>query len=237
MKVSLDMTFHKLPCEILSVDIIDVLHNHQVGSMKNIKSTRIDLKGKTIDPKTPVTPNEGCIIVGYIEVAKVPGNFHISSHTKPHEAARLFPEGINVEHTIRHLSFGSTNVKTLRKVAQLSPLDGRKGTSKRKNVMYQYFLEIIPTTYKGVLFSSDTYQFTSQMSKISLHPGHMPAVFFDYRLSPLSVQYSSGRVSFTHFLTYVCAIVGGVYTVCGLLSRFVHVSYAQIQKRMLGKGD
>jgi hypothetical protein len=38
-------------------------------------------------------------------------------------------------------------------------------------------------------------------------------VFFFYDLSPIMVRYVEQRKSFLHFLTSVCAVVGGVFTV------------------------
>ncbi len=35
---------------------------------------------------------------------------------------------------------------------------------------------------------------------------------------PVTVKFSKRRKAFTHFLTYICAIIGGVFTVAGLLN-------------------
>jgi hypothetical protein len=40
----------------------------------------------------------------------------------------------------------------------------------------------------------------------------LPGVFFMFDISPILVQLSEQRRSFLHFLTGVCAIVGGVFT-------------------------
>ncbi|KAL7699656.1 Endoplasmic reticulum vesicle transporter [Lotmaria passim] len=240
IKVSLDITFHKMPCAILTLDILDVLHNHVFNSMEHITKTRLDERGNPITdgrlPEEFVNRNEGCNLHGYTEVAKVPGNFHISAHGRQQLVVQNFPGGINVEHTINHMSFGSTDVKKLSKRAQLHPLDGTHQRSETPTV-YQYYLDIVPTIYEGTFSTSNTYQFTGTSSATTIGPNQMAAVVFQYQLSPITVRYSLARVSFTHFLTYVCAIVGGVFTVAGLLSRFVHTSVAQIQRRVLGKAD
>jgi hypothetical protein len=240
IKVSLDMTFHKMPCAILTLDILDVLHNHAFNSMENIVKTRLDNQGRPVtdgrSTEELVSSDEGCNLRGFIQVAKVPGNFHISSHGRQQLIGDRFPGGINLEHTIHHMSFGSTDVKKLFKQAQLHPLDGK---AQRSNIpmLYQYYLDIVPTIYEGTFSTSVTYQFTGTSSALMVPPAQMGAVVFQYQLSPITVRYSSARVSFTHFLTYGCAIIGGVYTVAGLLSRFVHSSAAQIQRRVLGKAD
>ena len=61
---------------------------------------------------------------------------------------------------------------------------------------------------------------TNQFSVTKHHKGvnpwaggsGLPGVFFMYDLSPMLVQITEHRRSFFHFLTGVCAIVGGVFT-------------------------
>merc|ERR1712232_496004 len=100
--------------------------------------------------------------------------------------------------------------------------------------MYQYFVKVVPTIYE----SSDqttinTNQFsvtehTRQVSTKSSNPqgghnhgggggGGLPGVFFMYDLSPIMVKFTERRKSFAHFLTGVCAIIGGVFTVAGIV--------------------
>ena len=44
----------------------------------------------------------------------------------------------------------------------------------------------------------------------------LPGVFFVYDFAPFLVQVNEHYVSFAHFLTRLCAIAGGVFTVCPL---------------------
>ncbi|CAM43209.1 hypothetical protein, unknown function [Leishmania braziliensis MHOM/BR/75/M2904] len=240
IKVSMDITFPKMPCAILTLDILDVLHNHMFNSMDHITRTRLDPAGKPISDGISsdlfVSAAEGCRLEGYIKVGKVPGNFHISSHGRQHLLMTHFPNGTNAEHSIHHLSFGTLDVKKLDKKAQLHPLDGKEHRSEVPKI-YQYFLDIVPTIYESSFSTAHTYQFTGTSSSSPVPSSQMAAVVFQYQMSPITVRYSSARVSLTHFLTYVCAIIGGVYTVAGLLSRFVHSSAAQFQRRILGKAD
>ena len=45
----------------------------------------------------------------------------------------------------------------------------------------------------------------------------VPSVMFKYDLSPMTVEVSKQSVPFYHFITSVCAIIGGVFTVIGLV--------------------
>lgn len=61
-------------------------------------------------------------------------------------------------------------------------------------------------------------------------------VFFIYDLSPMLVRLTEYRHSFTHFLTNVCAIVGGVFTVAGMLDGMLYHSGRVLKKKIeLGK--
>ncbi len=52
----------------------------------------------------------------------------------------------------------------------------------------------------------------------------------------MQVKITEARSSFMHFLTNMCAIIGGVFTISGLLDAFVYTSEKLIRKKMeLGK--
>jgi len=47
-------------------------------------------------------------------------------------------------------------------------------------------------------------------------------VFVNYELSPLRVRISEKRRSLGHFLTNCCAIIGGIFTVAGLVDSVIY---------------
>ncbi len=59
-------------------------------------------------------------------------------------------------------------------------------------------------------------------SPISKGKGQMPAVFLIYDLSPIRITVEDVRQSVVHFLVRICAVIGGVLTLCGLLDKVVH---------------
>jgi hypothetical protein len=59
----------------------------------------------------------------------------------------------------------------------------------------------------------------------------LPGVYFFYDLSPIMVQVKESRRSFFHFLTQLCAIIGGVFTVAGIVDRMVHATVQHVGKR------
>lgn len=57
-----------------------------------------------------------------------------------------------------------------------------------------------------------------------------------FDLSPLQVTYTEYRPSFGHFLTSVCAIVGGMFTVAGIVDSLLYHGIRSLKRKMeLGK--
>lgn len=51
---------------------------------------------------------------------------------------------------------------------------------------------------------------------------HLTGVFFIYDISPIMVKFSEKKKSLTYFLTSLCAIVGGVFTVAGIIDSAIY---------------
>ncbi|XP_034168714.1 endoplasmic reticulum-Golgi intermediate compartment protein 3 isoform X2 [Pangasianodon hypophthalmus] len=111
------------------------------------------------------------------------------------------------------------------------------------SMMYQYFVKIVPTVYvKGDGEVVKTNQFSvTRHEKIAnglIGDQGLPGVFVLYELSPMMVKFTEKQRSFTHFLTGVCAIIGGVFTVAGLIDSLIYHSAKAIQKKIeLGKAS
>lgn len=63
-----------------------------------------------------------------------------------------------------------------------------------------------------------TYQFTYNFNDVATPAGKTPAIYFKYEISPVTVKIIRGRGSLVHFLLQLCAIVGGIFTVSGLIA-------------------
>jgi hypothetical protein len=50
----------------------------------------------------------------------------------------------------------------------------------------------------------------------------LPGVFFIYDISPIMVTFTEERPAFSYFLTSLCAIVGGVFTVAGIVDSCIY---------------
>lgn len=187
--------------------------------------------------------SEGCQIYGTLTVNRVGGSFHIApgqsfsiNHVHVHDVQPFASTSFNTSHLIKHLSFGHTidNAKT-------NPLDESSIIAEEGAMMFQYHIKIVPTAYmrrNGSVILTNQFSVTRHKKVISILNGEsgMPGAFFSYELSPLMVKYTERTRSFGHFLTNVCAIIGGVYTVAGLIDSLLYHSIKVIKKKMeLGK--
>ncbi|KAF5837666.1 endoplasmic reticulum vesicle transporter-domain-containing protein [Dunaliella salina] len=188
---------------------------------------------------------EGCRMFGHLQVNKVAGNFHFApgrsyqqGNMHVHDIA---PFGTNAHldfsHTVHHLSFGKTYP------GMKNPLDGAQAqqpfesATSPEHGMFQYFLKIVPTKYASLkdrdVIPTNQYSVTTNYRQ---GDRLLPGLFFFYEPSPIKVHITETRSSFLHFLTSVCAIVGGVFTVAGIIDAAFFAGERLIkQKLQIGK--
>ncbi|KAJ3096015.1 Endoplasmic reticulum-Golgi intermediate compartment protein 3 [Phlyctochytrium planicorne] len=185
--------------------------------------------------------NEGCNMHGYIEVNKVAGNFHFAP-------GKSFQQGsvhvhdlhsyqsndkFDFSHHIHTLSFG-------KRIDFSNPLDNvAKGVS-NDAFMYQYFIKVVSTKYQyrnGTMVNTNQIAVTEHERDLSAgNAMGLPGVFFNFEISPMLVTYQEYKKPFSHFLTDICAIVGGVFTVAGIVDSIIYTAEKTLKKKMeLGK--
>jgi hypothetical protein len=189
-----------------------------------------------------VDDDEGCMISGVMKVNKVAGNFHIAQGESIvrdgrhiHQFNPVLAPKFNVSHTVHSLSFGdpypSMPSNPLDKVSKIINQEEPTG-------LFQYFIRIIPTIYTNEFgYQTFTNQYTItdrfrplQLPKVApttkdsedsvpVKPPDavLPGIFFIYELSPFMIEASRIRMPILHFATKLCAIVGGVFTVLGVV--------------------
>jgi hypothetical protein len=253
--INIDVLFPRYPCAVISLDAQDIMGSHVVNVEGSMVKTRINSAGQTLSQEDLLRSNgqmdvaqarqqfqdqEGCRLTGNIRVNKVPGNFHISSHAYHDKIHMLIGQELgklDFSHEVMHLSFGEDqDIQTIKNVFHegvLSPLDGvRKMRPGNVNdaITYEYYIKVVPTTYK-TLKQQEFYvhQFTANSNEYRAEG--TPAVYFRYDLSPVTVKFSQSQESFFHFIVQVCAIVGGVFTVAGLIENMLHTSIASVLKK------
>ena len=114
--------------------------------------------------------------------------------------------------------------------------------------MHQYFIKLVPLIFvplRGPTLLSYQFSVTEHVrmldpsqAQLEAATGLLPGVFFNYELSPLRVRIEERSRSLGHFLTNCCAIVGGVFTIMGLVDAVLHRGYgsAASRRKVGGKG-
>ncbi|XP_064465838.1 endoplasmic reticulum-Golgi intermediate compartment protein 1-like isoform X1 [Ornithodoros turicata] len=214
--VELNITLLRLDCSVVGLDIQDDMGRHEVGFVENTE-------------KTPV--GEGCRFEGKFFVHKVPGNFHVSTH-----AAKKQPDKIDMTHIIHGLTFGERMTEGVQ--GGFNSLKGMDKSAVNGLESHDYVMKIVPTIYETPSKRLESYQYTyAYKSYVSIsHTGRItPAIWFRYDLNPITVKYSPRGIPFYSFLTSVCAIVGGTFTVAGIVDSLVFTASEVFRKHEMGK--
>lgn len=255
LKINLDVIIKHLPCSLLSLDVQDVMGTHSLNVHGKLVKNRVDSSGNFIsvyhepqesahahenhaeviqpkyeEVKKEISNKEGCQLVGNINVLRVPGNFHISSHAYGKTIAMLIGEGnfkYDISHKINHISFGDESdiqdIKSKFNVGNLSPLDGFTRNKKEKeDFIYEYYLKVVPTNYIDIFGKSyDVNQFTSNSNEVPVNM-MIPTIYFRYDIAPILVRFEQYKESFFEFFIQICAIIGGIYSVIGIVDTLIN---------------
>jgi len=218
--VYIRLTLPKLKCEYVGLDIQDDMGRHEVGMVENTN-------------KLPVGEN-GCLFEANFQINKIPGNFHVSTHS----ATKQPPGDISFEHIIHELRFGA-RVDDPSIPGTFNPLENVKKLDGSGVESYDYVMRVVPTVVRNVKGAEAvSYQYTYTFKKymgFSMGGRAIPALWFKYDLSPLTVKYSHRRPPIYTFITTVCAIVGGTFTVAGIIDSCIFTASEMFKKFELGK--
>ena len=175
---------------------------------------------------------EGCNVHGRVALSTGGGNLHLApnraldDHDDHASIIDLFLrtfEQFNVSHTIHLLRLGEEYPGWTRQ------LDGEKRVLQDAYGMYQYYLQIVPTTYKsrhGEVIETFQYSVTEHMRHVTPGSGRgLPGVFFFYEVSALHVVIEEYRRGWIAFFTSLAAIVGGVVTIMGIIDQSLYSKF------------
>ncbi|KAJ6801006.1 putative endoplasmic reticulum-Golgi intermediate compartment protein 3 [Iris pallida] len=266
LPIHINITFPSLPCEVLSVDAIDMSGKHEVDLDTNIWKLRLNKEGHIIgtefltdlvekehshsdhkhaddkdhhekkhehgfgsdaetmikNVKQAMADGEGCRVYGTLDVQRVAGNFHISIHgLNIFVAQQIFggAANVNVSHVIHDLSFGP------KYPGIHNPLDGTSRILQGASGTFKYYIKIVPTEYRYLskdVLPTNQFSVTEYFVPIREVDRSWPAVFFLYDLSPITVTIREERRSFLHFITRLCAVLGGTFALTGMLDRWMY---------------
>ena len=246
LQVNLDIDIENIPCDLLVILTADALGERSIDIKGDITKSRLDKKGRILDSKkyevnepnynkvkTELISDEGCNLKGHFLVDAVPGSFLITSGYYGSAVQRLANDRVlkmNGQHKINEISFGETSQRYQIKknfgknIAKLSfSLNDIKKKYDRLISVYQYYLKIVPTKYISYNNEINDYQYTyNSFGEQGIH--EMPSMHFRYDLSPITVEYKLYKETFLNFLINIFAILGGVFTVTGIIDAIIHKS-------------
>ena len=297
LDVHFNITFGKVPCFLLSLDVLDNTGDHSEAVSENVQKTRLDENGKVIRvSKTSIKDNkdcgacygaesdkhkccnncdelksayaakgwnildimasqqcasenmeelvktqsfEGCNMAGEFSIHKIQGNFHFAAGQSfqmggahVHALLPYSKRDYDFAHDIHFLSFGP-------RVAP-GPLDDSKMTHPVQlstSTNFKYFVKVISTQYEFLnhtKLSTNQFSVTHHYRDVGTSNGQsmgLPGVFFDFDISPIQIHYREYKSAWIEMLINICTIVGGVFTVAGLLDGFIFYTERKIKDK------
>ncbi|CAM9888677.1 unnamed protein product [Choristocarpus tenellus] len=243
VNVRLHVTFPYISCEDIEV-ISDNVNN---GRGKDTLETVERRASKRKEKGPFDGPGPGCTLDGVITVARTGGSIrlHVMHHdptrlvlgkngptTIGHEMRRgkFAKQGANVSHVVHELGFGPEQagrgwLQGWGQGQEQDPLRGTVQVSELGPGQMIYNLKVVPTSLQPLHgHEVDTYTYSvgfaslSEAAALSQEASlQWLGVLIAYDFSPVMVKYTETRRSLLEFLTSVCAIIGGVFTVSGML--------------------
>lgn len=190
---------------------------------------------------------EGCQITGSVRISRVPGQLRVSAASASHS---FNTRVMNVSHHVDRLLFQGME-ETMR-IRHVLPLEQRSGLLSSSYKMHgelatlKHYLKVVPFRYAFLDGETQqTYMYKANYNEY--HPRKLewyegiadayvdtdlvPNAAFHYDISPVMVVMREQTQSFSSFVTKICAVIGGIYTVVGLLDNVVYHSTEAIKKR------
>lgn len=252
-----NIIFPNLVCSIISVDQEDIIGHHKLNIEDTLIKTPIDKNRlpngnkfdahKTKDLSTAIKNQEGCIVSGNVPISKVQGDIHFSFHAYREVFSYLITHELNNEVSMAHkfnlLNFGDE--EKIKKVLKSFGMQDNEtkfnrvvnlpnNESYNNNYDFDYFIKIIPQIfedkYTGETVVGYQYSLTYKAKERSDYL-NMPIIIINYDYSPVAVKYTKEIRYFTHLITNMCALTGGIFVIFSLINSFLLNIADDIRKR------
>jgi len=181
----------------------------------------------------------GCMLIGSILVNRVPGNFHIQMKSK---FQNIFPPMANLSHVVNSLSFGtpytagrtrsilSAIPDNLVSESNIYPLDETAFVNRQLHQAHHHYIKVVSTHVElsNKYLGSDAsllYQMVQSSQNMMYEETEIPEARFSYDISPMAVVITRKDKHWYEFITSMCALIGGTFTVVGLISGFLNVIF------------
>jgi thiol-disulfide isomerase/thioredoxin len=170
---------------------------------------------------------EGCQVIGTINVQRVPGvlHFEVKRASLKQNINRALT---NVSHTVNRLMFGVDNQDRDRRMAtvpsflakSMEPLNGQTFFVERFHEAPKHFLKVVSAIYQPSRFSEEVqfYTIAHQSRTSSFKQTEIPQAQFHFDIAPIEIRVSMSERKWYDFITALLAIIGGTYTIMGVLT-------------------
>uniref|UniRef100_A0A0D3BCF4 Endoplasmic reticulum vesicle transporter C-terminal domain-containing protein n=2 Tax=Brassica oleracea var. oleracea TaxID=109376 RepID=A0A0D3BCF4_BRAOL len=157
---------------------------------------------------------------------------------------------MNMSHVVTHLSFGRMiDPRLLTDMKRSLPylgqshdrLDEKAFINQHEfgaNVTIEHYLQIVKTEVITRRYGQEhslieEHEYTAHSSITQTY--YLPVAKFHFELSPMQILITENPKSLSHFITNLCAIIGGVFTVAGIIDSIFHNTIRLIKKVELGE--
>jgi thiol-disulfide isomerase/thioredoxin len=175
----------------------------------------------------------GCQISGKLLLNRAPGNFYIQAYSPYHD---LVPHMTNVSHEIHSLVVSPSNRKLLKR-HQLPvnfekdnrPFDGNVYVTEHLHEAYHHYIKLVSV-------NGDEYQVMQSTQLAQYRSDQVPEAKFIIDLAPIAVQYRLKKRPLYEYISSLLAIIGGTFTVVGLIESAVGAAARGVSRRRQHKG-
>lgn len=179
----------------------------------------------------------GCQLAGHLLMERAPGHFAIMARSPHHD---IEPKLANLSHFVHELSMGEPiavrlvdqgkiKVPDLTK-RRFAPMNGFAYVNLDLHEAYHHYLKVITTNVDGLKYGQrhlKAYQIL-ESSQLSYYRNDIaPEAKFLIDLSPISVSYGTKSRHWYDYLTSLMAIIGGTFTVVGMIESSIHAVVAR----------
>ncbi|KAI7844497.1 hypothetical protein COHA_001856 [Chlorella ohadii] len=205
--------------------------------------------------------SSGCNFSGFVLVKKVPGALHFVARAPGHSFDYL---NMNLSHQVHYMYFGNKPSPRRRAALKYmhplgltddwsDKLKGRSFSHESNGITYEHYLQVVLTTIEPrnrPELQFDAYEYTVQSHQYTTaNPANLPnagaglpeigdghvSAKFTYKMSPIQIVVAEQPKQLYKFLTAICAVIGGVFTVAGIIDGMVHQVNKIAKKVELGK--
>jgi len=241
IKFNFEITLSNSPCTMTSVIYQEEGGINHIDATEHIAATRFDKNSKAIrDPidnsfqttMRLISEEEKCNLHGFILLNKTPGTVVISPlmFKQIYMMMRFTNQNLfqtfSLKHKFNHINFGDVQKSWVYSKFGFSFFDFNSfhlpDFSHSDKYNFDYFIKIIPHVFYDESYGTKTlaYQYSiNQNERPAVQNQEVPMISIKFDISDVTILVTYQNKRFLHFLTHICAIIGGVFVLFSVLNR------------------